>query len=804
MEHSRFRSGLSFEIAKCRYTSMHFAPSKRSIVDFLFFSFVLLSFLLQSFLIATSVQAQNTPIKWSDALEQPPEWYGSAEAERIAHNVLLYQITNGGWPKNVDMAAMVDDGDREHILANRANPDHTHGQATIDNSATHTQLHYLARVYNQTGNDAFRLSFERGLDYLLQAQYDNGGWPQYYPLRDGYYSQVTFNDGAMIGVLEILDDIAHKKTPYGFVDQERINRSRAAIEKGIQLILKTQIRQNGRLTAWCAQHDRETLEPAWARAYEPPSLSGGETVGIIRYLMSIENPTPDIVNAIDGAIAWLNEVKIDGLRLERFTNATGEDDRRVIPDDEAPSLWARFYELETNRPIFLDRDSIFRYALHEIGQERRDGYAYYGRWPANLLEKEYPSWKLRIESQGALDGVRHRVVVSTDIGGTDPDDFQSMVHLLLYADVLDIEGLISSPYGPGRKAHILEVIDHYEKDFANLSAHSEHYPTPGQLRSITKQGAIDRAGYFGFANQTEGSEWIIERARVDDPRPLNLLVWGGLEDLAQALHDAPDILPRLRVYWIGGPNKKWSPDAYQYLSRNHPELWMIEANATYRGWFVGGNQADELGNSGFVLKNMTNQGALGSFFASQLGGTIKMGDTPSVAWLLKGQPNEPALDSWGGRFVRAWDRPFSLYDRMTTPGDTMQAFGILELALPLATNESENLEAWLEVDNQSLAGHTAEDNTIRFRFSPKEAREFSFTIKSNNSRLDGLKGGITAITPPYELSLNPSERYPNWWTDSLDPALIEEGHIGARSVNMWREEFLGDFAKRIARISTLK
>src|SRR5699024_10609171 len=163
---------------------------------------------------------------------------------------------------------------------------------------------------------------------------------------------------------------------------------------------------------------------------------------------------------------------------------------------------------------------------------------------------------------------------------------QSMVHLLLYADVLDIEGLISSPYGPGRKEDILEVIDHYEQDYPKLKSYSDKYPTPDALRAITKQGATKRAGYQGVGASTEGSEWIIKRARADDPRPIHVLVWGGIEDLAQALYDAPDILPKLRVYWIGGPNKKWSPDAYQYIADHHPELWIIEANATYRGWFV--------------------------------------------------------------------------------------------------------------------------------------------------------------------------------------------------------------------------
>src|SRR5262245_45241427 len=77
--------------------------------------------------------------------------------------------------------------------------------------------------------------------------------------------------------------------------------------------------------------------------------------------------------------------------------------------------------------------------------------------------------------------VRPRVVISTDIGGTDPDDFQSMVHLLVCADRFDLEGLISSPYGPGRKEHILQVLDHYARDYGNLKSHSARFPTPDAL-----------------------------------------------------------------------------------------------------------------------------------------------------------------------------------------------------------------------------------------------------------------------------------------------------------------------------------
>lgn len=137
----------------------------------------------------------------------------------------------------------------------------------------------------------------------------------------------------------------------------------------------------------------------------------------------------------------------------------------------------------------------------------------------------------------AAGAVRPRVVVSTDIGGTDPDDFQSMVHLLLCADELDLEGLISSPYGPGRREHILEVIERYERDFPALRARSPRYPEPAALRAMAKQGALESPGPAGVGVTTEGSDWIVRCARRADHRPLWVLVWGGIEDLAQALHE---------------------------------------------------------------------------------------------------------------------------------------------------------------------------------------------------------------------------------------------------------------------------
>ena len=401
-------------------------------------------------------------------------------------------------------------------------------------------------------------------------------------------------------------------------------------------------------------------------------------------------------------------------------------------------------------------------------------------------------------------GNRHRVLVSTDIGGTDPDDFQSMVHLLLYADVLDIEGLIASPFGPGRKADILRVIGAYEQDYPRLVTHSARYPRPDALRAITKQGAIDRTGPPGVGEPSEGSDWIVRCARRDDPRPLYVLVWGGIEDLAQALHDAPDILPKLRVYFIGGPNKMWSVEAYNSIEEDHPDLWIVEANSTYRGWFVGGDQRGELGNKGFVAEHVAGRGALGGFFAAQRDGSIKMGDSPSVGFLLHGTPEDPSQPGWGGRFVRVWDGRKAVFDRLTTEADKAEVFGVVEFALPVTEGFSAIHTARMIFDNRVTVPGAIEGDRLRFRFSPRDAKVWSYSIASDLDGLDGQSGRFTAVPPPIERTGQPSKAHPNWWIDDPDPAAAEGVHAGARSVNRWRVDLLGDFAARMQRCKAPK
>lgn len=395
---------------------------------------------------------------------------------------------------------------------------------------------------------------------------------------------------------------------------------------------------------------------------------------------------------------------------------------------------------------------------------------------------------------------RPRILVSTDIGGTDYDDFQSLVHLLVYADQVEIEGLIASPWGEARnrKDNILKIIGSYAKDFVHLRTYSADYPPPEALRAVTKQGGSDSADRRGWGRPNEGSDWIVRCAQRDDPRPLWVLVWGGIDDLAQAVHDAPAIKAKLRIYFIGGPNKKWSTTAYDYLAREHRDLWIIECNSTYRGWFTGGDQTGDLGNAAFVAAHLKGRGALGDTFAA-IDPRLKMGDSPSLAYVLSPTRDDPAAGFWGGRFVRAWDRPRSVLVHPSAATDTVETFSLVELVCQSGASTPPGTAANLIVDQQEFRGFPAADGQWHFLFSPKEAKSWRYVIKSNWPGLEGQTGGFTSVNPAATRAAQPSPSYPNWWTDDPDPRWAEGPHHGAKTVSRWRSEFLRDFATRMRR-----
>jgi PelA/Pel-15E family pectate lyase len=325
-------------------------------------------------------------------LSQRAEWYASDQALQIADNVLAYQHPNGGWGKNVDMARPLTEEQLARVIANREET-----ETIIDNGATHTQIRYLARVYEATKHERFAEGARRGIEFVLEAQYDNGGWPMIYPLRRGYYSHITFNDGAMIGVMRLLRDVADGEPPFAFLDASLRERAQQAIDKGLDAILRCQIVVNGQPTAWCAQHDEVDFRPRGARTYELPSISGQESVGVVEYLIEIEDPSPEVVAAVEAAIAWFNAVKIEGLAVEwiRDEALPRGRDRVVREDASAAPLWARFYEIGTNRPMFVGRDGVIKDSLAEIEQERRVSYSYLGEYAEELLGEKYPAWRER-------------------------------------------------------------------------------------------------------------------------------------------------------------------------------------------------------------------------------------------------------------------------------------------------------------------------------------------------------------------------------------------------------------------------
>ena len=306
------------------------------------------------------------------------DWYRSDQGRQVVENVISHQSPHGSWPKNFDTS-------REPY---RGNPADLHG--TFDNGASRGELRFLAKAYRVTGDRRALDAFHKGLDKILEAQYANGGWPQTYPPGKGYDRHITFNDGAMIGLMTLMRDVAQsdaRSDDFEFVDGPRRQQAARAFDQGVECILKCQIVVDGRSTAWCAQHDEITLKPRKARSYEHPSISGGESAGIIFLLMSLEHPKPEVIRAVDAACRWYEQVQLRGIRLVRK-----DDDRVIVADADAPPLWARFYEIGTNRPIFSGRDGVIKYSLAEIEHERRTGYSWYGESGREIL-KQWPSWR---------------------------------------------------------------------------------------------------------------------------------------------------------------------------------------------------------------------------------------------------------------------------------------------------------------------------------------------------------------------------------------------------------------------------
>jgi PelA/Pel-15E family pectate lyase len=302
-------------------------------------------------------------------------WFRTAAAKQLAAAIVTYQTPSGGWSKGIDFARPRRPGE------SFASDDSWSWIGTLDNNSTTEQLKFLASAYVAQRDTAHRDAFRRGVEYLLTAQFPNGCWPQVYPLQGGYHDAVTFNDDASIGALQVIRSVA--RGDFAFVPAELRTRAQVSLDHGIRCLLDTQIVMAGRKLAWGAQHDPLTLVPVAARAYEHAALSGRESATIVDFLMQIERPSKGVVAAVHAAAAWFRAAAINGYTYQPRGVLTAQPG--------AGPLWARFYELGSNRPIFSDRDGVIRYDLNEIGAERREGYLWYTDEPRSTLRR-YDAW----------------------------------------------------------------------------------------------------------------------------------------------------------------------------------------------------------------------------------------------------------------------------------------------------------------------------------------------------------------------------------------------------------------------------
>lgn len=319
--------------------------------------------------------------------------YPATNVEEIADNIILYQKTNGGWPKNYDMQAVLSQEQKDSLFRARRE-----WHTNFDNGTTYAQIDYLSKANGIVPKEKYRAAIIKGLNFVLDAQYLNGGWPQYYPLENNYSRCITFNDGAYIGIMEMLKRVADENPDYSFLEPVFRKKLVSAYEKGIGCILKTQIVDNGKRTAWCQQYNEVTLEPAWARKFEPPSICDGESADIVLFLMSIPDPSAAVKDAVRDAVRWFHESEIHDTKIKVIDAPplvtpymVSLHDRVVINSPGAPPIWTRYYELKTHRPLFCNRDSKVVYSLAEVDRERRDGYGWYTYAPQKVLD-HYPAW----------------------------------------------------------------------------------------------------------------------------------------------------------------------------------------------------------------------------------------------------------------------------------------------------------------------------------------------------------------------------------------------------------------------------
>lgn len=333
--------------------------------------------------------------------------YEVTEVGEIADNILLLQHENGGWNENRDPLRIFTEEQRAELVADKSSP-----RGSFDNRNVYTQIEYLMGAYERLGNERYKAGALRGLDYLLSHQMQTcGGWPHTVPASSDYHPLLTIADEVLSGPLTLLRSISSRDWPFESLDDAVVARATHALARGDACVLQLQVRQDDNLTGWAGQYNPRSLEPWMGRTFELPSIATEETVYILRYLMTVEDPSPEIIASVEGGAEWLKSVAIHETRLEeyeldepvRFQYHTATHERRLVEDQDAPFLWARFYDLDDNSVVLANRDSIRVDDYQDISPERRTGYHWYGTWANSLLEEDYPDWTCRISGADSCD-----------------------------------------------------------------------------------------------------------------------------------------------------------------------------------------------------------------------------------------------------------------------------------------------------------------------------------------------------------------------------------------------------------------
>ncbi len=357
---------------------------------------------------ATALQSEVTANNLTSAVKAPnggdfklkaeagDAWFAGDEAKKLADSILSFQTSSGGWSKHIGFSR----GPRKpgmQFTAQNEPGQPAHYLATFDNASTTSEMEFLANVWQATKREDCKQGFIKGLNFIQAAQYPNGGWPQVYPLEGGYHDDITLNDDAMTRVLELLQRITAGDASYAFLDEAQHKQAAEMLKKGLDCVFKTQIEVDGKKTVWCSQYDPLTLKPSSARKMEPATLSGLESAHLLKFLMTIPNPTPELVSCVESGLRWMDSAKITDVGT---TNVNG---KTIYVSDPASKevRWARFYDLKTGKPVFPGRDGVLYETFAEMAAKNRVGYDYYTSQPGSILSTGQKKWRKLL---GSADG----------------------------------------------------------------------------------------------------------------------------------------------------------------------------------------------------------------------------------------------------------------------------------------------------------------------------------------------------------------------------------------------------------------